>query len=159
MHFSVPIELPPKKISYDWADVYFLAELEQSTYQDAKIITLKQSFRNQIYQQALDVVLSKYPHWGYTTNKRAENFLRKTERDLLKDCEGSVQEHIEILDNGTISIVVDVDDANSDAAIDRALEMYSMYRGNGARENFGRPVTYDKSQFNFAEFVEDEYLC
>ncbi len=158
MHFSVPIELPPKKLSYDWSDVYFLAEAEQSSFNDAKIITLKQEFRNLIYQQALDCVLKKYPNWGYTDNKRAENFLRKTERDLLKGCNGSVREFIEIIDDGTIKIVVDVDDINSGECVDKALGLYSMYRGNG-REEFGKPVKFNPSQFDFNEFTEDEYLC
>lgn len=158
MFYSVPIEVPKKKLSYDWSDVYFLAELENDPFADAKIISAKTEYTNIIHQQALAIVLKKYPNWGYTDNKRAENFLRKTERELLKQCKGEVRESISILEDGTIKFVVNVDDVNTDEAVERALNLYSMYRGRRI-EYYGKPIKFKPSAFDFDQFEEDEFVC
>lgn len=158
-YFSVPIEIPKKALSYDWSDVYFLAVSENEPFENAKIVSTKNAFRDLIYQQAISIVLDKYPNWGYRANKRAENFLRKTERQLLKQCDETIQESISMLDDGTIRIVVNVEDVMSDKAIDRALELFSMYKGAGAMETFGKAITFSASDFNFDCFDEDEYVC
>jgi hypothetical protein len=159
MFYSVPIEIPKKKPTYDWSDVYFLATSENQPFDQAKIITTKTAFRNQIYQQALSVVLDKYPNWGYRDNKRAENFLRKTERELLKKCEGSVCEGVTHLYDGTIQIVVNVDDVNTDEAIERALQLYSEFTSDNKSHRFEKQIKFSATDFNFDQFDEDEYVC
>lgn len=158
-YFSVPINIPKPKVTFDWADVYFLAESENIDFNDAKIISAKNEFQSNIHQKALDIVLAKYPNWGYTDNKRAENFLRKTERELLKKCEGHVYEQISIERDGSIRIVVDVDDVNDDDTISKALDLFAMYRRDGKTQRFGKPINFQPSDFNFDQFEENEYLC
>lgn len=158
-YYSVPITIPKKAISYDWSDIYFLAESEQDPFSDAKIVTAKNEYQSIIHLQALDIVFDKYPNWGYTNNKRAENFLRKTERELLKKCSGTIKESISYTEDGTIKIVVDVDDVNTDEAVERALNLFSMYRSDGGREEYGKPIKFKPSDFDFSQFEEDEYVC
>lgn len=158
-YFSVPIEIPKPKVSFDWSDVYFLAESENQDFTDAKIVSAKNEFQSMIHQRALSIVLDKYPNWGYTDNKRAENFLRKTERELLKKCEGHVFEQVSVERDGSLRIVVDVEDVNDDDTITKALDLFAMYKRDKSVQTFGKPITFSPNDFDFDQFDEEEYLC
>jgi hypothetical protein len=145
----------------DWCSIYFTAASDiNEKYENAKIVSTKQEYRRLIYDEALEKTIMKYPEWIYVSNKRAEVSLRTTERDMLFFGGASVRESVEINDMGTIIIIADVDDINSDAGTQRALELYGKYeyKKTGTKQEFGKSIIFNTSDFDFNEFTESEYI-
>ena len=160
MYFSVPITIPKKRISYDWSDAILLAESEHQPFTNTKIVSTKSEYRNIINAQAIDIVIAKYPDWRYRDNKRAENFLRKTERELLKKCDAVVYESVEVVVDGSIKIVVNCEDVSSDESVNLALNLFSMYRGDGEKITFGKPIKFNPQTFSHEDVGNgDSYPC
>ena len=140
--FIVPIENPSLAVPYDWNSIIFQSMADNEPMSDVRIITTKTAYKDAIHELALERVLLKYPDWGYRSNKRAEKHLRKVERELAKSQEITVREFIDYREDGTYIIAVNVDDVNDEGCVDRALEIVSMYRNYGSKEEFGKPVQY-----------------
>ena len=140
--FIVPIENPTLTVPYDWNSIIFQSQADNEPLSDVRIITTKSAYKDAVYEIALERVLMKYPDWGYRSNKRAEKHLRKVERELAKSQEITVREFVDYREDGTYIVSVNVEDINGEDCIDRALELISMYRKYGSKEEFGKPVQY-----------------
>lgn len=144
--FIVPIENPTLTIPYDWNAIIFQSMADGEPMSDVRVISTKSAFKDAVHEIALERVLQKYPDWGYKSNKRAEKHLRKVERDIAKHENVTVREFVDFREDGTYLIAVNVDNVNDDNCIDRTLELVSMYREYGAKEEFGTPMQYTYSE-------------
>ena len=140
--FSVPINKPSLAVPYDWNSITFAAHADGEPLSDVRIITTKAAYKDCIFEISLERVLLKYPDWGYRNNKRAEKHLRKVERELAKSQTVTVREFVQYREDGSYLVAVNVDDINGESTVDRALELISMYRKIGTKEEFGRPISY-----------------
>lgn len=153
--FSVPINKPTLAVPYDWNSIIFAAQSDGDQLSDVRIITTKTAYKDAVYEQALETVLTKYPDWGYRDNKRAEKHLRKVERELAKSKSVSVREFVDYREDGTYIVAVNVDDINGSDTLDRTLELISMYRKIGTKEEFGKPMQYQYEDC-WSEFEGDD---
>lgn len=154
--FIVPINKPQLTVPYDWNSIIFQSISDGEELSDVRIITAKTAYKDAIHELALETVLQKYPDWGYRSNKRAEKHLRKVERELAKSQTVTVREFIDRREDGTYIIAVNVDDINSETTVDRALEIVSMYRKYGNKEEFGLPLQFNYNECWSEEELEDE---
>lgn len=152
----VPLSVTPKRISYDWNDVYFLAQSIGEEFSTVRIISLCSYTMNCINEDAVQRVLIKYPNWGYVSNKRAENLLRKTEREMVYAKEHYARECIKVQEDGSLMVVIDVEDVTSDEAIERTLQLISMYTDYGNDQFFGLPKKIPTSFFEKTLVALDE---
>lgn len=152
----VPLSIAPKRISYDWNDVYFLAQSLGDEFSSVRVVTLCSYVMNCINEDAVQKVLIKYPNWGYVSNKRAENLLRKTERELVYAKDHFARECIKVQEDGSLLVVIDIEDVNGDSAIDRTLQLISMYTEYGNDQYFGLPKKIPTSFFENMLVALDE---